>query len=837
MTSTPSGSPPPDASALPFAELLAELRRRGFGIGLHDYKDVARLAARWQGVDRATFRDALAALLARNAEEVQGIRAAFDEWMDVPPPSPPPAPPPQPRARTWHVVALALLLVAGGAGGAWWLLARYYEMQRKVVVEPGRQPPVPVTERPTTPPPVLPVPPRKPASELPWLAAAAAAAVTLVALGIWETRSRQKRWAGKYWRYVLSQEPGPHHYELRLGRPAPALPRDVVEEAATILGRARETDPADGDVLDVDGSLHRTLGAGMAPHLVFAPPPRAAPVLVLQDVSWQMRPWAAKVDAFAAALRRRGVLIERWYFDGDPLQVSRAPHGRTIALESLSLSRAEASLMVLSSGQGIGAARLRVLARLLGRWRFRTWLHPVGNPAYWRPEIASLPLRTWPMTPAGVRAAAVELSRRGDLGVPPKLARPRDVTSGDVERMRQLLAMSPGPTLELAGELRRRFAPEVPEEVVLFLGAEGVFYGETIPVPPGQLPRLLAAAALEPVRERNVRRYLLDVLRDSRPPEQSGAYLRWQLDEAVQRLRLDPADAEARDLVQSLANGPLRDEVHAAVSAQGLGVEVKDRPVRELSQAPPRSLGKRPPLWAWPRAATAVAALLVVLPPTLVLTRRVAAERGDPIPHRQVLSLTRDAEYNLVIGASPLTKVAVLYRGDEGFSQVDLPSKFVVEDQFRGAWFRLREPLSAGNLLTSGPVWVPAARKRPAAPMAPEASAAANSPAAPDRRAAPVYLQIADERQRPAARGVQAFLRSQGYNAPGIERVGQKAPKDVTQVRYFDPADVMAAEGVAALLQSRYGIAATPAHISIDQALPGQLEVWFTPGAFNGTRP
>ena len=38
-------------------------------------------------------------------------------------------------------------------------------------------------------------------------------------------------------------------------------------------------------------SLRLTLREGMRPHLVFEPPPRNMPVIVLQDVSWQMRPW------------------------------------------------------------------------------------------------------------------------------------------------------------------------------------------------------------------------------------------------------------------------------------------------------------------------------------------------------------------------------------------------------------------------------------------------------------------------------------------------------------------------------------------------------------------
>jgi hypothetical protein len=106
-----------------------------------------------------------------------------------------------------------------------------------------------------------------------------------------------------------------------------------------------------------------------------------------------------------------------------------------------------------------------------------------------------------------------------------------------------------------------------------------------------------------------------------------------------------------------------------------------------------------------------------------------------------------------------------------------------------------------------------------------------------ERRVARVYLQIADEGQREAARGVQDYLLAQGYNAPGIQKVGRKAPKSETQVRYFDPADHPAAARIAELLQSKYGIRATPAHIRINKELPGQLEIWFTQGAFSDVQP
>lgn len=106
-----------------------------------------------------------------------------------------------------------------------------------------------------------------------------------------------------------------------------------------------------------------------------------------------------------------------------------------------------------------------------------------------------------------------------------------------------------------------------------------------------------------------------------------------------------------------------------------------------------------------------------------------------------------------------------------------------------------------------------------------------------ERRVTRVYLQIADEGQRGPARSVQDYLLSQGYNAPGIEKVGRKAPSDITQVRYFDPGDKNAALGVVGLLQSKFGIPSKVSPTKNDQPLSGQLEIWFTPDALKDLSP
>lgn len=715
MTTSPFESPRPDGNVFPFADLLATLRERGFGVGMHEYNDMARLASRWKGIDRNAFRDAVAALLARNAEEVERIRAAFDEWADTEPPAPPPPLPPPRKLRPVHIAAIALIAGSSVVAGTWWQSKQKHDAVSQTRTIGNPPPPVtPATTEPRPPQPTLPPAPRKPAPELPWLLAAIPALAALLFLIMRRARNGRLEWVRRYWDHVLEQMPGPHHYQHRIAERAPPLPCADVEEIATVLGRARQTDGTAGDTLDVEESLRLTLRAGLRPHLVFEPPPRNVPVLVLQDVAWQMRPWQRKVDYFVEELVRQGVVIDRWYFNGDPLAVSRTPHGRLVPLETLGATRSESPLMILSSGQGIQDDSFDVLDRLLRKWSFGTILNPIGNPAYWRREMQRLPIHTWPMTRFGVRAAAVEITRKRDSGETPRAAARRDVTRADVEQMKQLIAMVPHPSLDLADELRQRFCPDMPEEVLLFLGAEGVFYGDIIQFPPEQLRRLLDAASRDPQREREVRGYLLGVLRESEPPAESVAHLRWQLDEAMQRLRLNPADPAATATLRSLAEGPFRDEVRDALAlAERADVAKATSPVpASLPEHPPETLGKRPPVWAWP-TVTGIAVAIGVLVISWLLLRPTALRKGDPIQHRigdYTLQLDSTKSKLIALATKDAPGRAGLFRnGDLIIANTAVPALLPISNSMRGTWLELRAELQPDrNLAASVPLWVPA---------------------------------------------------------------------------------------------------------------------------------
>jgi hypothetical protein len=715
---------PPEAPVFPFAGLLAELRARELGVGLHEYNDLALLVSRWNGTDPLALRDAIAALIARDRAEVQTIRELFDEWLarEQQEQAPATATPPAPRRwKTWHVAAIVLLVAIAIAAGTWWSFD-----PPTPPVDPGtgtattdtattREPQTPLRS------PVLPEA-REQTPERPLILAAILLVMAVLASSVPQARRRQRQWAQRYGKQLLASKEGPHHYEQRVIPSEPSLPPRDVEEVATLLGRAREIDGARGDALNVEESLRLTLREGLRPHLVFEPPPRNVPVLLLIDLAWQMRPWRQKVDSFADNLARQGVVLDRWYFDGDPLLVSRTPHDRLVRLEELAATRSASSLMIIGSGQALPAESLKLLGRLLKKWTFRTWLHPIGNPAYWRRELAELPIRMWPMTGKGIRAAAVEISRKQDSGESPlSVSAPRSVTREDVERMKQLIAFVPHASLELAEELRRRFAPEVPEEVMLFLGAEGVFYGETIRFPPEQLQRLLAAAAADASRERAVRAYLLEMLRESKPPEGSVAHLRWQLDEALYRLQL--GDASAAETLRELAGGPLRNEVGAALDR----VQDADaKPLvaaaaKEASRNVPSSLparapdGTRAPLWVWPRWWQALGAGVLAVAVALLLGRWAGMGEGDVIPNltgAYKLSVL-DRSVLMMERTTNAPAQAEIYRNETMWRQISLPSvarglSIAFPGEEANAWFQIRSRLPGGNFALSEAVWAPA---------------------------------------------------------------------------------------------------------------------------------
>jgi uncharacterized protein with von Willebrand factor type A (vWA) domain len=719
MRVTSTAWPPQDDASLggvvPLGEFLWSLRQRGMAVSLRHYRSVERLLLRWPSTDVRLLRDAVASLIARDEQEIAEVRAAFDEWFDETPALPPPPPPKTrrvPGSRLVLAVLVLILITISSVAGvkAWqWM-------------HPPAQPPI--HQKPSAPdaathppaPPALPPEPRGDSTHVAAMAAALAALVILAGAVARRTRRRRVEWKRTYLNESLGEAAGPTRYEPAVKRAEPLIDRTWIEDVATIIGRGVDRDES-SDHLDVEQSLRLTLRAGMRPQLAFEPPPRNAAVLILHDISSEMRPWREKVDAFVAELIRQRVAIERWFFDSDPSTVWSESFGQRVTLERLSGQRGHLSLLVISSGAAGRLADEHASMAVLRRWNYRAWLNPVANVEYWPPALWHLPIRVWPLTRNGLRGMAWDLAHTS-LSVPNELVdAPRPVSADDVERMKRLIALVPSPTLALADELRRRYAPDVPEEVVLFLAAEGAFRGERYSLPKEDVVRLLAAGRIDaPSREKRVRNYLLDVLRDSEPEAGSVAHLRWQLDVAMQQMHVNEMNgddhAQPVAVLGTLAEGPLREEVEAAAGILGSAHPVARTLRRALRAAAlrlpdvvPESVRTLPPRLAWPGfAALPIAAVIAAC--TFAGLRPVGRGTGEALHHETRYQLTKAGKgaYSLSsIAKAP--EIAAIYADSRLLQRVSVPGTLHVDAD--GVYLQARATLSTGQLALSNLVWVP----------------------------------------------------------------------------------------------------------------------------------
>ncbi|HVR95924.1 MAG TPA: hypothetical protein VMW27_04870, partial [Thermoanaerobaculia bacterium] len=521
------------AEPLPLADLLELLRERKLEIGVREHLAVGRLLSRWDDTDIGALRDALAAVLARNPEEVAKVREAFDELYATAPPAEkhggsnlsrlPERRRPRPVLLAAAAVALALLL-----GALLW-------------PRPERPAEKPIESRgPTLSPPAGEVRPPKPSipdvfprpNRERVLVVAAVIAGGLL-FGLYQARLRRatERAARRQWYDELEELADPQGYELELGDAPPPFSSAALEEAATLLGRRAPTSTRHGE-LDAERTVERTLRAGLAPQVVFRSRSAPPPILVLEDIGSEMDPWQGRVSALFAGLAARGAPLDRWQFHAGADRVFRSLSDPPVSLRQLARLRGASPLLVVSAGEGVLEGREGKIANWveqLAAWPHRAWLHPVGDPGSWRPvlrppdsgQLDRLKIPRWPMTAEGILAVARHLGH-GRPGAAVRAtyrtAVDRPVAPLDVDRLRWLLALAPRRNPELLDRLRRRFCPHVPPSAML----------EALDAPPLTAPLGLPpeAAAVHVV--------IADFLAASEPEPGTAAHERWRLDRALQ---------------------------------------------------------------------------------------------------------------------------------------------------------------------------------------------------------------------------------------------------------------------------------------------------------------
>jgi hypothetical protein len=687
---------------LPFDELLATLKERGLPIGLREHLLVGRLLDRWPGAELKPLRSALAALLARNTEEVTLVRTTFDELYGErpePPPPPPPLPPLTAPRRRWEWVAaivLGALLSPSSLDNG---------MSFPVEVPPARG----AAERPTDAPKPPTISDEIPRPDPVRALAVAGGLATFVFLWLYGGRIRRetRRLGHHRWRREAGALPPPYRYQPDLSGMAPPFPSAALDEAAQILGRRAPAPPRLHD-LDIDRTLQRTLEAGLAPKVVLRQQSTTPMLLVLEDTGGEMRLWRRSVRALLTGLAVRGVPFDIWRFQADAHHVFRTPGGEVISLERLARLRASSPLLVISTGEGLLAGQEGCMAPwvgLLAAWTRRAWLHPVPDAAYWRPALREASVDVWPLTPGGVLAAARRLA---GISAPPRSTAPvfphRPVTPLDVDRLRWLLTLVPERDPDLVELLRQQIFPTTSPAALV----------EALESPPLRTPPPLAPPA------EAVHQVLASLIAASPPPLGSAARERWRLDLALQEVHVPESLDRALEELQDLARGPFAAEVERAADRLS---PTLDRPLRRSLEARAeqeglavaRAEGPPRPRWRWPDLVE-VASTLACIGLLFWGMGRFSA-RPEPVEAVELYTLGLEGSgigfesFTLVAsrrGQAPAR--AQLYQQDHSRSTLVFDSdeaSVELNTDDRGHWYYLRSPLGQDELAISNRVWVP----------------------------------------------------------------------------------------------------------------------------------
>lgn len=647
------------STPLPFSDFLLLLRQRGYDVGIEQYKDVARLcetlgaeAAR----DRRLLSRSLAAVLSgcskkasdlnreKKAREIESLffehyALAIKDDEELTRSQPEAiqkgllreglANLQAPRARRWKPalsVAIGIVLLVGVGV----FVSRKYISPRTPVTPSQPAAPTPTMGQGTngqngapTKPGVTPPAPTLPRPDLGpdivhhhWLRAASVALpaplVVFLLLYAFIRRRRLRGWAKEYWREVRNELGGAEEVSIDFGKLLPpALNRGDLEDMATILGRSEDR-PSNRE-LDGEKTIRATLAKGTLPQLVYRRQPTARTVLLLCDVSSDMRPWNRRSEALIDGLRRRSVPLVMRYFDGQAERVSERPHGPRQPLSQVQKLYPDAALLVLSAGVGATAYDREDLSRLAPwltvcqKYRLRVWLHPVLNRKRWRQVLKrrDFPLRVLPMSRKGLLAAAYDLAQEPERRrhIAQADASPeRAATSADEQRLKQLLPLWPDAPLELGAYLLHKFCPGAPEETLLrVLAASREASGQRLRFTEEEMSRwltelqdsekhLLKPNEIQQRLEEQARRELLRVLRQHEPAERNGTeHMQWRLRCALQQLYLHDADDHnvkaAMATLAELAQGPLWEDVAEAMASLGVPLyqQPKGKPTRALA--------------------------------------------------------------------------------------------------------------------------------------------------------------------------------------------------------------------------------------------------------------
>jgi hypothetical protein len=603
-----------------FAELLDELRARGFSLGVEHYLRVQLLLER-AGTERTPDEIAslLAPVIAKTPAQQYEFRQVFDEFINgktAPETSAQTSEKPKPAASkssaSWSETKRMALLALGLAV---FLIALIFLFAPKKQTGPGGITgidPTPVTQiAPEFPPPADPgASPSNIIKRAHWGYYLGAAAVPFLLFLLYESFRRRRRWQALA-EYNARQ--GPVEWPLK---PAP---RGLdFYDAEPLYAAARQLRRRQADELtqlDMEKSVGATIAAAGFPTFLHRTTSRVPEYLALIHRVSPQDHQARLFALLAKAVEREGVFLRHYFYDGDPRVCVNPQDGATIYLTDLQNRHEGHRLLLFTAGDELLdplTGRSAAWSNIFAFWPERLLLTPTPA-AQWGErenqlaenfgvfpatltalaeihEYLESPVKT-PLNPFS--QDAITLSSQDLTGTPEAVvARLRQKLPQNTLQWLAACAVYPSLQWELTLQLAPLCGPPetlLSESNLLTLCALPYFRRGVMP---DELRGVLQQE-LEKPREEDTRRYLISLMEHDPAPEGSLAEAEQGYQLAVQRWRLQPSKANLRSLLALLQKLPAsfarRDAALAkSLAKQNWRLEDTRARLREIFRRVPR---------------------------------------------------------------------------------------------------------------------------------------------------------------------------------------------------------------------------------------------------------